>query len=110
MITRRHTAGHLNIDDAIAESVAPHQLTGNELQHRARTGLGDAELGQRAIQTVKMKILVDQDTVDEGHHLVDSVGKLVTAVFDMNRGIAVGQEAPVDIGLAWQGSGPPLLF
>ena len=52
----------------------------------------------------------DKDTIDEGHHLVDSVGKLVTAVFDMDRGIAMGQKAPVDIGLAWQGSGPPLLI
>ncbi len=45
-----------------------------------------------------MERLVDQPPVLHSGHLVDTVGKLVAAILDMDRSFAMRQETAIDIG------------
>src|SRR5262249_30711486 len=69
----------------------------------------DTQLGERTAQPAIMQRLVQQPPAADSDHLIDTVGELIAAVFDMYRRIAMRAVAAIDIGYAGhECASPPL--
>ena len=79
------------------------------LQERSIKSPGDPKLAQRAIEPIDVRSLIYQLAVTYAHHLVDTVGELVTAILDMNAGVAMIDVAAVDVRIARHERSPPHL-
>src|SRR5262249_7397968 len=99
MITPRHAARHLDVDQPVAQTVAVHQLADDEAQCRPRNWPGDAQLVQGAIKPVDVRSLVDQPAVADADNLVDAVGQLVASVLDVDRRLAMIDVASIDVSV-----------
>ncbi len=53
-----------------------------------------------ASQTFGMTLFVDQPAVQNGANLIDGIGKLQTAVFDMHRSLCMRQITAIDVSNA----------
>ena len=65
--------------------------------HEPRAGRarpGDAELVQRTVEPVEMRLLVDQLAVEHDQDLIDPVGELIASVLDMDAGLAMADVGP----------------
>ena len=70
----------------------------HQRQRRAAHRHGDAQLAQAALQPREVALGVGQLAAEHRPDLVDAVGELVAAVLDVDDGLAVRDEAAVDIG------------
>jgi hypothetical protein len=68
-----------------------------------RHRLLDAKLVERALEACHVTPLIDDAATPYLADLVDAVGELVAAVFDMDRGVAARNIPAVDVGNAGQG-------
>ena len=98
MVAPRHTAGDLQIDEAIAHAVACHRLAQDDAEHIAMHRHRDAQLFQRAFKPVHVAARVDQPPAPHLADLVDAVGELVAAVLDVDLRGAMRHVAAVHIG------------
>ena len=100
MVAGRRTAADLEIDDTVHHPVQVnrpvHDVGENTLRHRS----GNVEFAERAIQTTEVIVKVDHVAVDNKNDLVDSVGKGVGSVIDVNAGPGMGAVPTIDIGYA----------
>src|SRR5436309_7105885 len=109
VIAPGYAAGDLHIDQTVAQVVAAHKLAYDETECRTRDRPGDPKLAQRAIEPIDVRSLIYQLAVTYAHHLVDTVGELVTAILDMNAGVAMIDVAAVDVRIARHERSPPRL-
>src|SRR5260370_5968079 len=98
MLARRGAAGDLEIADPGIDAVAADNLADDDFEglvlHRRR----DAELGERTMQALQVRRLIDEAPATDRDHLVDAVGKLEAAVLDMHACLATRQILAGDIG------------
>src|SRR5215472_4955446 len=57
-----------------------------------------------------MRLLIEQAATDHRHHLVDAVGELIAAVFDVHSRRVMRQVLAVDISHPRHSTSPPALF
>ena len=98
VIARRGAPRHLKIENSVLDPVAAHDLVHDANERRARHRHRDIELAERALEPVEVARLVEAPSGDHGDNLVNSIGELEAAILDMNRGVAMGQIAAVDVG------------
>ena len=85
VVAPRDAAGDLQIDQAVADAVAAHDLAQHDAQRRRAHRPRDAELAERALEPRHVPRLVDQPAAANLADLVDAVGELVAAILDMDR-------------------------
>ena len=107
MIAPRYTAGHLEIDDAVADAVARDHFAQHDAERLRRHRRADAQFIERALEPGQMAPLVDQAPFPHFANLVDAVAELIAAILDMHHGAAHRQIAAVDIGYARHGRQGP---
>ena len=103
MVAPRHAARDLQIDDAVADAIAPDRLVQHGAERGKRHRHRDAKLAERALQPLHVAALVDEAPLAHLAHLVDAVGELVAAVLDVHARVAVRQVTAVHIGNARHG-------
>ena len=98
MIAPRHTAADLQIDEAVADTIARHHLAQNDPERGGRHRHADANFIERALQAIEVPPLVNQPATAHLADFVDCVGELVAAILDVDLGIAKWQITAVDVG------------
>ncbi len=84
MIAACNPARHLHINKTRSHPISAHNLPHHRLQGHAAHWGGDAQLIERAIQAVKVGHFVDEAAVVNQDHFIDTIGKLIAAIFNMN--------------------------
>ena len=103
VVPPRHTAGDLQVDDAVAHPIASHGLAQHGAERGARHGHGDAQFAERAHQPIHVAPLVDEPGVPHFADFIDAVGELIPAILDVDRRLTQREIAAVDIGAARHG-------
>src|SRR5262249_11665295 len=91
-------AGDLEIDEAVTHAVARDCFTQHHAQRRIRHGSGHVQRLERAVQARHVPPFVDQVPVADLADLVNAVGKLIAAVFDVDHRVVIRAVASVDVG------------
>src|SRR5581483_8157517 len=99
-VARPRPARHLQIDEPVADAVAPDGLAQHAAPGRPRHGLRDAQLGERAGEAGHVARLVDELPVLHFAHLVDGIAELEAAILGMDQGLRIRTIAAVDIDRA----------
>ena len=102
VIAARHSAGDLQVDDAVAHAIAVEAFAHDDSQRSIGHGHWDAKLMQRAAQARDVALLVDDMAVADLADLVDTIGELVAAILDMDHGLSAGKVSSIHIGAAHQ--------
>jgi hypothetical protein len=95
-----NTACHLQIYHAIMHTIAPDDLNDHALKRLAVHWPVNPQFGERAAETIEMACHVHNLAARDLTDLIDAIGKLITAVFNMNAGIRMGNILAIDIGNA----------
>jgi hypothetical protein len=84
MIAPGNAARNLQINQAVANTIAAHRFAQHDLHRIGSHGRAHSQLFQGAREPVQMTPLVDQLPAPHLTNLVHTVGKLIAAVFDMH--------------------------
>ncbi len=98
MVPSRDAAGHLEIEETVADPVSAQHLPYDMNQRRATHRPAYRKLMQRSPEAIEMPIQVDDEPVPDLADLVDTVGKLIAPILDVNGGLGVPDISAVDIG------------
>ena len=85
VIAPRRAAADLQIDEAVAHAVPPHDLAHDEPQRRLADRPGDPHRGKRAREAGEMARLLDQRAAADLADLVDAVAEGEGAIVDRHR-------------------------
>ncbi len=89
MIARGNTACHLQINNAIFDAVAPDHFAHDHFKRLPLHRRVHLEFVKTAPEAVQMPLFIDHPVVEDRHHLIDPVGKLIAAILDMDTGGSV---------------------
>src|SRR5271166_1326238 len=93
----RRAAAHLQIDEAVAHAVQPHDLADDEPQRRFPDRLGQPNGRERAREPREMALFLDQPAAADLADLIDAVAEGEGAVVDRNPRLRAPDIAAVDI-------------
>jgi hypothetical protein len=68
-----------------SRSVAPDYLAHDGAQRRVRRRCGNSQLRKRSCKPRQMRQLVERGPANHSYHLVDAVGELIAAIFNVYR-------------------------
>jgi len=91
-------ARYLQIDKSVAHAVAPDHLTKDEFERRSADWHPEFDLARGAFQSIKMFLLVHESAAHDRTNLVDGIGELKTAIFDMHLRLRMAHIMSVDVG------------
>jgi hypothetical protein len=98
MIAPCDAARHLQVEQAIADMIAAERLANDMDQRRAVHRPGDPQLTERTVETIEMPGQIDDQPMTNLANLIDAIGKLKAAIFDVNHGVAVSDVTTIHIG------------
>jgi hypothetical protein len=98
MISFRNASRHLYVDQPVDNPIATNDLPNNKLDGTSGHRPVDPELVQGSVQAVQMPGHIDDLALPDFTHLINAIGKLITAILYVHRSIGMPNILAIYIG------------